>query len=51
MDVVNGIAHDARAGRLFVTGKDFPQLWEVSVVEDSAADLDATRAACFIVSA
>lgn len=29
--VMNGIAHDAATGRLFVTGKDWPRLYEIQV--------------------
>ena len=29
--VLNGIAHDAETGRLFVTGKNWPQLFEIEV--------------------
>lgn len=31
-DVANGIAYDADSGRLLMTGKDWPQLFEVKVV-------------------
>jgi glutaminyl-peptide cyclotransferase len=31
-DVLNGIAYDAHARRLFVTGKNWPQLFEIDVV-------------------
>lgn len=30
--VLNGIAYDSKAGRLFVTGKNWPQLFEIEVV-------------------
>jgi glutaminyl-peptide cyclotransferase len=30
-DVLNGIAYDAAGGRLFVTGKNWPRLYEISV--------------------
>lgn len=30
-DVLNGIAYDAGAGRIFVTGKNWPQLFEIRV--------------------
>jgi glutamine cyclotransferase len=30
--VLNGIAYDANTGRLFVTGKDWPQLFEIKLV-------------------
>jgi glutaminyl-peptide cyclotransferase len=29
--VLNGIAYDAAAERLFVTGKNWPQLYEIKV--------------------
>jgi glutamine cyclotransferase len=32
VDVLNGIAWDADAGRLFVTGKDWPELYEIEIV-------------------
>ena len=32
-DVMNGIAYDAAADRLFVTGKLWPRLFEVRVLE------------------
>jgi glutamine cyclotransferase len=31
-DVLNGIAWDADAGRLFVTGKRWPKLFEIRLV-------------------
>ncbi|HVS23369.1 MAG TPA: glutaminyl-peptide cyclotransferase, partial [Gammaproteobacteria bacterium] len=31
-DVLNGIAYDAAAKRVFVTGKDWPQLFEIEVL-------------------
>jgi glutamine cyclotransferase len=31
-DVLNGIAYDARGGRLFVTGKRWPRLFEIELV-------------------
>jgi glutamine cyclotransferase len=30
--VLNGIAWDAEGGRLFVTGKDWPELYEIEIV-------------------
>lgn len=33
-DVLNGIAHDARSGRLFVTGKSWPSLFEIELIPD-----------------
>lgn len=32
VDVLNGIAYDARSGRLFVTGKLWPKLFEIELV-------------------
>ncbi len=32
VDVLNGIAWDADGGRLFVTGKDWPELYEIELV-------------------
>ena len=31
-DVLNGIAYDARSGRLFVTGKHWPKLFEIRLI-------------------
>ena len=31
-DVLNGIAFDAGSGRIYVTGKNWPQLFEIEVV-------------------
>ncbi len=31
-NVLNGIAYDAKGGRLFVTGKDWPHLYEIELV-------------------
>jgi len=31
-DVLNGIAYDSNTGRLFVTGKNWPQLFEIEIV-------------------
>jgi glutamine cyclotransferase len=33
VDVLNGIAYDAAADRLFVTGKLWPKLFEIELVE------------------
>ena len=41
MDVLNGIAHDAQTGRLFVTGKYWGRLYEIRVVEVAAAGDEA----------
>ncbi|UEC41211.1 glutaminyl-peptide cyclotransferase, partial [Methanothrix sp.] len=35
VDVLNGIAYDPSEGRLFVTGKLWPSLFEIELVEDS----------------
>jgi glutamine cyclotransferase len=32
VDVMNGIAHDAEGGRLFVTGKGWPKLFEIELI-------------------
>ena len=34
--VLNGIAHDAASGRLFVTGKLWPRLFEIKLVPRAA---------------
>jgi glutaminyl-peptide cyclotransferase len=46
-DVLNGIAWDGGAdgGRLFVTGKLWPKLYEIRVVE-TTGELDTARQAC-----
>ena len=31
-DVLNGIAYDKQTDRLFVTGKDWPNLYEIKIV-------------------
>jgi glutamine cyclotransferase len=38
-DVLNGIAYDASGGRLFVTGKKWPKLFEIRLVKKSGAYL------------
>lgn len=35
VDVLNGIAHDVKSGRLFVTGKLWPKLFEIELVKKS----------------
>ena len=30
-DVLNGIAYDAQGGRLFITGKNWPKLFEIQL--------------------
>ena len=37
MDVLNGIAHDARTGRIWVTGKYWSKVYEIKVVEVQGA--------------
>jgi len=44
IDVLNGIAWDAASGRLFVTGKQWPHLYEIKLVE-AASDAAAVAAA------
>lgn len=34
-DVLNGIAHDAEGGRLYVTGKHWPNLYQIRVLDGS----------------
>jgi glutaminyl-peptide cyclotransferase len=36
-DVLNGIAYDAKADRIFVTGKNWPKLFEIRVVSAGSA--------------
>jgi glutamine cyclotransferase len=36
-DVLNGIAYDAKGNRLFVTGKNWPKLFEIRLRKDGAA--------------
>ena len=38
VDVLNGIAYDAQADRLFVTGKLWPKLFEIRLVKKQSAD-------------
>ncbi len=38
MDVFNGIAHDPDTGRVFVTGKYWPRLFEIRVVSAGASE-------------
>jgi glutaminyl-peptide cyclotransferase len=33
-ECLNGIAYDAQNGRLFVTGKDWPNLYEITIKAD-----------------
>jgi len=34
VDVLNGIAYDAKNDRLFVTGKFWPKLFEIELIKD-----------------
>src|SRR6266478_1767749 len=43
--VLNGIAYDAKTGRLFVTGKLWPKLFEIKVVHHGHQPLGAQRRA------
>ena len=38
-DVLNGIAYDAKRKRLFVTGKNWPELFEIKVEPGTSAQL------------
>ena len=33
-DVLNGIAHDSATGKIYLTGKNWPRLYEVRLVPD-----------------
>jgi glutaminyl-peptide cyclotransferase len=37
-DVLNGIAYDAKGGRLFVTGKNWPKLFEIRLLKTKTAE-------------
>src|SRR5262249_7575903 len=37
VDVLNGIAYDSQHDRLFVTGKNWPKLFEIRLVQKSSA--------------
>jgi glutamine cyclotransferase len=41
--VLNGIAYDAKRDRLFVTGKQWPKVFEIKVVSHAAAKLGRTN--------
>lgn len=45
-DVLNGIAWDAETRRLFVTGKLWPQLFQIEVVPHPALSLEEARKRC-----
>ena len=50
-DVVNGIAYDADDGRLFVSGKLWPRIYQIEVQEvaaEAAAALRKARAECIV---
>jgi glutamine cyclotransferase len=38
VDVLNGIAYDPKADRLFVTGKLWPRLYEIKLIRKAAAE-------------
>jgi glutamine cyclotransferase len=38
VDVLNGIAHDSKNNRLFVTGKFWPKLFEIELIEQGTAE-------------
>ena len=40
MDVLNGIAWDSERDRIFVTGKRWPRMFEIELVEISMAASD-----------
>ena len=42
VDVLNGIAYDASGGRLFVTGKLWPKLFEIEVLSPDGAPVPVT---------
>lgn len=41
VDVLNGIAHDREGGRLFVTGKRWPHLYEIRMIPADSVDSPA----------
>lgn len=45
-DVMNGIAWDAEARRLFLTGKFWPLLYEVELVPNASMSVDEVRRRC-----
>jgi len=45
-NVLNGIAHDPDTGRVWVTGKLWPNLFEVEFEEVPPSELERARAAC-----
>lgn len=45
-DVLNGIAYDARTGRLFVTGKNWPKLFQIDLTDGRPAMDGRAAPAC-----
>lgn len=45
-DVANGIAYDSAGKRLFVTGKNWPELYEVTAGDDVESAQAQTLMAC-----
>src|SRR5580704_7600958 len=45
VDVLNGIAYDSLGGRLFVTGKLWPKLFEIKLAPKAASKASATKKA------
>lgn len=42
IDVLNGIAHDVKNDRLFVTGKQWSKMFEVEVIEMDDSQVNET---------
>ena len=36
-DVLNGIAYDAQSNSLFVTGKDWPNLYQITIIPTNSS--------------
>ena len=51
MDVLNGIAYDAKTGRVWLTGKNWAHVYQVSLLPVSSGEngltLDTVRRDCF----
>ena len=45
-DVLNGIAYDARTGRLFVTGKNWPKLYQIRLADAATTSDGRKRPSC-----
>lgn len=43
MDVLNGIAWDSEQNRIFVTGKRWPRMFEIELVEMSISSTDVKK--------